>query len=96
LPGGRVEPGEPLVDAVTREVLEETGLAVNVGRLIEIVAIEDYVILDYACERRGGELQAGDDAADVALVAPAQLADHALTPAVLRVIAAALALSRLG
>ncbi len=69
IPGGRIEPGETDAEALVREMFEETGLAVEVGRLIGSVqrpgpagAVID--IRDYAATVTGGTLRPGDDAAD--------------------------------
>ncbi len=72
VPGGRVEQGESDERAVERELWEETGLRVIVGHLIGSVVrpapVGVFDIHDYSCQPIGGELRAGDDAAEAAWV----------------------------
>jgi 8-oxo-dGTP diphosphatase len=88
LPGGRVEPGETPAVAAAREVTEETGLVVAVGRewlVIDRPAGPDAVfeIHDFVAEPVGGILRAGDDAADAGWFSPAELARLPLTTGLL-------------
>ncbi len=73
VPGGRVEPGEQLAHAVVREVMEETGLRVEVERLLGVAERIDadghFVILCHAARLAEPtdarpEPHAADDAAE--------------------------------
>ena len=71
-PAGYVDRAEAVEDAAVREVREETGLDVEITRLLGVYsrAGDPVVLAAYAAEVVGGVLQAGDDVSDVALFDP--------------------------
>lgn len=94
LPGGFVEVGETMENAAVREAGEETGLEVEIVRLVGIYSDPDRdprghnVSCAYLARVQGGELAPATDAAEASFLDPStvELAfDHA------KIIAAALA-----
>jgi len=89
LPGGLLELGERLEEAVRREVREETGLEVEVlslaGVFERIIADAGgrteyhYVLLDYFCRVSGGALRPASDASAAVWASRAELARYPLT-----------------
>jgi 8-oxo-dGTP diphosphatase len=84
IPGGMLELGETLRAGTEREALEETGLQVRAGEVVDvfdsIIAGEQggapqfhYVLIDFLCEITGGELRAGSDASEVRWYRPEEL-----------------------
>jgi 8-oxo-dGTP diphosphatase len=95
IPGGTVEVGETLHEALVREIEEETGIVV---RPLEVVMVFDriereagavryhYVIVDYFCEYVSGQPRAGSDAEAVTFVARDELPTYQLPDKALEVV----------
>src|SRR3569833_3475764 len=83
IPGGMLELGEKLRDGIAREVLEETGLTVEVGDVLDVFdsifpdaegkTQYHYVLIDYRCTVRGGTANAGSDVSEVRWVSSDEL-----------------------
>lgn len=85
IPGGALELGERLTETVRREVMEETGIAVNVTGLIGVYSDPEHVIeftdgeirqefsICFRADPTGGDLRTSDESKEVLWVAPAQL-----------------------
>jgi ADP-ribose pyrophosphatase YjhB (NUDIX family) len=82
LPAGFVDAGEDPRLAAAREVLEETGLVVEVGEVVDVYPGEATgggasFFLAFSAQVVGGKLAAGDDATDAAFFAPHELPELA-------------------
>ena len=83
-PGGKLEPGESPEECLARELREELGVSVRVGRVLETIyhryPQKNVLLLFYACELGGGEPQALD-VAEVAWVRREELSNLDWVPA---------------
>ena len=99
VPGGTVELGESLEDALVREMEEETGLRVEPVEILTVFdrihreegqVVHHFVIVDYLCRWRSGEARAGSDALEVAWASASELAAYDLPAKALEVVRGAL------
>ena len=100
VPGGALEIGESLRECAAREALEETGLQVEAGEVLEVFdAIYrqpdgriqfHYVLLDFACRLLGGDLRAGGDALQARWVTLQELPQYELAETARKVISKAI------
>ena len=86
LPGGRMEPGESVAEACAREIWEETGLQVTVGRLIGVYTSPHYILtypdgnrwqvvgFHLAATPMGGELRLSDETTEYGYFTPDEIA----------------------
>jgi ADP-ribose pyrophosphatase YjhB (NUDIX family) len=83
VPGGKVRHGETMKEAARREMLEETGLEVEVGDVVwvgeYIEGADHLVLIDFAGSVIGGKLEAADDADDARWVPLEEAANYPLT-----------------
>ena len=99
LPGGAVEVGERLKDALKREILEELSIRVEIFgliRLLDRIFYDDenrvryhYVIADYWCEMVSGRPRPASDISDARFVGLWQLTGIGLSKEVVDTIALA-------
>lgn len=94
-PGGQVEVGENLIDGLTREIKEESGIDVVVSQLIGVYSntgmhkwydgvtdVPTKVMFDFICYPTGGELCTSEETSEVMWVAKEKVLDLITAPAI--------------
>ncbi|WP_413374732.1 NUDIX hydrolase [Alkalihalobacillus sp. 1P02AB] len=94
-PGGQVESGENLIEALQREVLEESGIKVSVSNLVGVYSntkihkgydgitdIPTKLIMDFICKASGGELSISEETSESRWIPCNQVLNYIKAPAI--------------
>lgn len=94
-PGGQVEVGENVIDAVKREVMEETGIDIEVGEVFCISSntctypgyngvkeVPTKIMLDFICRAKGGIPRPSDENSESAFFSIGKAQELITTPAI--------------
>ena len=94
-PGGQVEVGENVIDAVKREIMEETGVDVEVGEVFCIASntgkypgyngvkeVPTKLMLDFICRAKGGLLRPSDENSESMYIPKDKVLDMIKAPAI--------------
>ena len=93
-PGGQVEVGENVIDAVKREVMEETGVEIDVGELFCVSSntgkhpgyngvkeVPTKIVLDFICQAKGGVPRPSEENSESAYFPKDKILDLIQSPA---------------
>lgn len=94
-PGGQVEVGENLMDALSREIMEESGIDTYVSQLIGVYSntgvykwhdgvtdVPTKVMFDFICKNIGGELCTSEETSESCWIAKDKVLDFITSPAI--------------
>jgi len=103
IPGGMVELGETLTEAIKREVLEECGIEIELADVIavleRVIRREDervryhYILIDFLGYWKGGELQPASDILEARWADPSEMENLEMTDRTKQVVFEAMGLS---